>query len=307
MALIGVPGSVPHGDIYSPMLYASKTLKVHLETTVFNAIVNRTYESEFKKYGDKITIPYGFKPTAKTYTVDQKIDPENIRIESTEFEIDKGLYISARVNDVQEKQSMLSLMDEWAKHGGWSLANAQDLQILADVHVDADASNRGITAGVESHSYNLGATNAPRAITVANIISVIQDCASVLDEQVVTGERFMVMPHLFVNMLQKALDSEGYFKQAEMVLKNGELPGMLGGFKIYKTNNVKPVLDPSGPQAYNILFGTKDAITYAVQLDKTVDSVPSDNPFSKIRSQLMVYGYKVLIPVELGVLYACKA
>lgn len=304
MPLNIVPGGLPQANTYVPMLYTAKTISAHLETTVFKAIVNTKYENEFS-YGDTLTIPYGMKSTVKEYTIGQDIDFERPTTETTTFTIDKGLYVAAVVDDVQDKQSMLDRMSEWSKHNGHQFARAQDIQILNDVAIDADAFNRGVTAGKESGSFNLGATGSPVSITPANIIDFIADCNTVLKEQSVSGDTFLLLPNLFVNMLYKALGSNSYYDGAKQVLENGKIPVSLSGFKIYETQGILPVNDPSGVKAYSILFGTTNAITYAVQMNKTSSGVPIER-FEKVQKQLMIYGYKVIVPEELGVLYAYK-
>ena len=72
-------------------------------------------------------------------------------------------------------------------------------------------------------------------------------------------------------------------------IRNGKL-GMIDRFTVYVTNNLSLT-----SSKYNILAGTRDAISFASQLTK-VETVRSTSTFGDIMRGLNVYGYQVTAP-----------
>jgi hypothetical protein len=164
------------------------------------------------------------------------------------------------------------------------------------------AANQGATAGVISGSYNLGAaaSTAPVQITKANVLEYIVDCGSVLDEQNVpeTG-RWLLIPSWFANLIKKSdLKDASMTGEGAAVLRNGRL-GILDRFTLYQSNNLYSV-----SSNYFCLFGTNSAITFASQMTK-METLRAESTFGDLVRGLNVYGFKVTLPVALGLLY-CK-
>lgn len=297
MALPVLNGGTPRSKLDYRLIYAAKTLAAHFAKSVVPAIMNTDYEKDFAQ-GDTIQINREFKGTVKGLGINQKIENESVEITSTTFEISKACYVSVSLDKIQEKQSSSNLMDVWSQHTGKQFALYQDKQVLSDVHVDAHIDNVGITAGAQSHAFNLGTTGAPFSLTPGNILNKLADVRSVLMEQHVDGEMWICLPVVFINMLEKAMTDKGVFDYASDTFAHGlATKRPIRGLKVYQTDQLFPVIDGTD-RCYNLIAGTKRAITFAKTIDM-VEEGKSEDSFSRWKRQAMVYDYKTLVPEEL--------
>lgn len=211
------------------------------------------------------------------------------------------------MNDIDKYQADIKLMDDFSNDGGEQVKIAIDTDMMARHYADAAAENAGDAAGAKSGSYNLGKANAPVAITKDNVLDVLVDCGSVLDEQNVpeTG-RWVVLPAWMSGMLKKSdLKDASIMGDAQSVFRNGKL-GTLDRFTVYISNNMSIVDDvTASKKATNIMFGHKKAMTFASQMTQ-METLPNPNDFGKLIRGLNVYGSKVIDPKALGHLYAVR-
>jgi hypothetical protein len=145
----------------------------------------------------------------------------------------------------------------------------------------------------------MGVAGAPKGLDKTNILDFIVDVGTVLDEYDVpeTG-RWMALPPLFCNKIKKSdLKDASLTGDGTSVLRNGRI-GMIDTFTIYRSNQIATTADATGNTAYNIMAGTKHAITFASQLtdQRTIEN-PDD--FGQLMEGLQVFGYKVVKPEAL--------
>ena len=88
-------------------------------------------------------------------------------------------------------------------------------------------------------------------------------------------------------------------------MRNGRL-GVIDRFTLYKTNQIATTADGGGETAYNIMAGTRDAITFASQLVEN-RTIPNPDDFGDLMEGLQVYGYKAAKPEALVHGYVYKA
>jgi hypothetical protein len=127
------------------------------------------------------------------------------------------------------------------------------------------------------------------------------DCGTVLDEQNVpqTG-RFVVIPAFAAGLIKKSdLKDASMTGDSTSVMRNGRL-GIIDRFETFLSNNVKYT---AADTAYSCIFGHKAGLTFASQIVKT-EKLRSEHAFEDIVRGLNVFGYKVVKPEALGVLYA---
>ena len=254
--------------------------------------------------GDKVIIRTVPTLTIRDYVKGQNLQVEQPESPNVELLIDKGKYFAFAANDIDKIQSDIKLIDMWSKDASEQLKITVDKSILSLAYVDAAAANKGLTAGAESQSYVLGVTNTPVALTKDTILDKIIDLGSVLTEQNVPEEgRWIVLPVWAANLLKKSdLKDASLTGDGTSTLRNGRL-GMIDKFTIYVTNNYTPVLDTVN--CYNIIAGHKSAITFATQMTK-METLRNPHDFGDIVRGLQVYGFEVIKPEALAVLYAKK-
>jgi hypothetical protein len=212
-------------------------------------------------------------------------------------------------DDIDAYQSDIKLMNTFSADAAEQMKIAIDSDVLDTVsaaHASViPAHNQGATAGLISDSYNLGASGAPVQITKSNVLEYIVDCGSVLDEQnVPESGRWILIPSWFANLIKKSdLKDASMTGEGSGVLRNGRI-GILDRFTLYLSNNLYSETDGSFT-AYSCLFGTNAAITFAAQMTK-METLRAESTFGDLVRGLNVYGFKVVKPEALGLLYCRK-
>lgn len=294
---------------FIPEVWSSKMAKKYYKKTVLTAICNTDYEGEIKKQGDKVyirTVPDVTVFEHQKGMVLPKQRPESADIEMV---IDKGHAWNILLDDVDKVQSDIDLLNKFTGDAAKQIDIKVDVQLLGAVYADASVYNCGATAGYVTAAYNLGASGAPIQITKVNVIDYITYCGGVLDEQNVPDEgRWMVIPSWMAVLLKSSdLKDASMSGDPKSTLRTG-LIGMIDRFVIYQSNSVGSVAaatETSGFKSYYVLFGNKDAISFANQFTKT-ETLRSTESFDTIVRGLMVWGYKTIKPEALGYLYARK-
>jgi len=291
---------------FIPEIWSLKTLVKFYTATVFGDVSNTDYEGEIRKFGDTVHIRKVPDIAIRDYSIGQGLIRQRPKTEKISLYIDKGKYYSISVNLVELKQADLAYVEKWTDDAGQQLKISIDSQILAAVYADASSSNSGATAGYRSSKFNMGVSAAPKGLDESNILNFIVDVGTVLDEyDIPESGRWMVLPPLLCNKIKKSdLKDASLTGDGTSVLRNGRI-GMIDTFTIYRSNQIATTADGSGETAYNIIAGTKHALTFASQLteQRTIEN-PDD--FGQLMEGLQVYGYKVIKPEAMvhGYVYA---
>lgn len=262
---------------------------------MFGEIANTDYEGEIKGYGDKVYIRTRPDITIQDYVKGQTLSYEQPESPNVELLIDQGKYFGFELKRIDEYQSDLNLMNEWAADGAEQMKIKVDQSILGSIFASASADNAGATAGRISGDINLGDATTPLAVTKSNILDVLVDYGTVLDEQSVpeTG-RWVVLPAKMCGMIKKSdLKDASLSGDSTSIVRNGRL-GMIDRFTIYSSNNVNVAAGE-----YDIVFGHKSALTFAGQIDE-MEEIPNPNDFGKLARSLFVYGFEVIKPEAMG-------
>jgi len=137
----------------------------------------------------------------------------------------------------------------------------------------------------------MGVTGTPLLIDKDNILDVIVNMGSILDEQSVPQtQRWLVLPPLFCGMIKKSdLKDASLAGDSTSIMRNGRL-GMIDRFMIYASNSIATAV--SGTE-HNIIAGHPTAITFASQLTKN-ETLKNQDDFGDLVRGLQVYGYKVI-------------
>lgn len=293
---------------FIPQVWSGKMVEKLYQRTCFAEISNTDYEGEIKSQGDTVMIRTTPSITIRDYEIGGGLNYEKPTSDKVELHIDKAKYFAFEVNDVDEYQADIKLMDNWSDDAGQQMKIAIDKVILGDVFADAAAENAGAGAGKESGGYDMGEAGAPVSISKTNILDVLVDCGSVLDEQNVPDDaRWIVLPAWMNGMLKKSdLRDASAMGDSQSVYRNGKV-GMLDRFDVYISNNMSKVTDATTTrQATNVIFGHKKALTFASQMTK-MENLPNPQDFGQLVRGLNVFGYEVIDPNAMGHLYAERA
>jgi len=293
---------------YIPVVESRKWLVKFFLRTVFGEICNRDHEEEIKDYGNTVNIRQLPDFTVKTYRKGQSLDYEQPSSTKVQLLIDKGRYWGFPTDAVDDKQTdMNDYTDQWGQVAMKQSQEAIDLDVLGNVYSDANASNKGATAGAISGDINLGVDGGVSvALTAADVVTKVLECGQVLSEQNVPEEgRWMVIPEWMATLLFGSdVKAANLMGDDTSILRNGKI-GVLRGFTFYRSNQLSTGADGSANTCTRILFGTNHAISFATQITKNEHLINPDT-FGMLHRGLQVYGYKTVKDEALGVLFAYK-
>ena len=296
---------------FIPEIWSGKLQAKFYKTTVLSEITNNDWEGEIKGQGDKVYIRSIPTITIRSYVKGQNLTNEVPESTPLELNIDKGQYFSVVLDDVDAVQADVKLMDMFTNDATEQMKITIDTDVLNGVKAGAVAANKGAAAGAISGNINLGATYATRAISKTNVLDLILDMGQVLDEQNVpeTG-RWLVIPSWMAAMIKNSDLKQAYLTgDNQSILRNGKL-GMIDRFTLYVSNCLPTGTDLGSDSstggtgtaadvaAWNIMAGTRDAISFASQMNN-VESIRAQSTFGNIVRGLNVYGYKVTKPEAL--------
>jgi hypothetical protein len=225
----------------------------------------------------------------------QSLTVENPDKPKIQLLIDKGEYFACVEDDVDKVQSDINLMDTWTKDASERMKIKIDQRVLTDILPGISAFNKGLTAGEQSASFNLGTTGAPLTVTkdgassTTSVVDLLVDLGTVLDEaNAPEGDRFVVIPAKLAGLIKKSeLKDASLTGDSMSIVRNGRL-GMVDRFTLYVSHNLSV---SSGK--YNIIAGHKMGFTFASQMTN-METIRSESTFGNIVRGLQVYGYKVV-------------
>lgn len=302
MAFPVAAGGANYTGNFIPELWSSKIVENFYDASVLAAISNTDYEGEIKSFGDKVHIRMTPEVTVRSYQKGMSLTVERPDKPKITLEIDQGEYFACIEDDVDKVQSDINLMDTWSKDASEKMKLAIDSKILTNILPDISAFNVGATAGRISGSINLGAAGSPVQVTKTNVLDLIIDAGTVLDEaNAPESGRFMVIPAWMAGLIKKSdLKDASLTGDNSSVLRNGRL-GMLDRFTLYTSHNLNAVTD-STFRCFSVLAGHKMGLTFASQMTE-MESLRAESTFGTLIRGLQVYGYKVTKGEALAKLY----
>lgn len=305
--------SPAYADTVIPEIWSGKLLEKFYASTVLAAISNTAYEGEIKNQGDTVHIRTKPTITINDYSADGGIVVERPSSNIIDLVINKGKYFATILDDVMEVQSDINLMGMWSDDAAQQMKIKIDSDVLLGLLGQADASNRGQTAGKISASVTLGVTGTPQTIIPVAVTPVVANQPTVLqlllrmgmclDEQNVPEEgRWAIIPTWASTMIKESELRQAYLSGDQTsMLRNGRL-GMVDRFTIYVSNLLPRgvITGPPALAAGETVFyaGHSHGLTFASQVSK-VETLRSEHTFGQILRGLQVYGYKVVDPVAI--------
>lgn len=285
---------------FTPTIWSKKMLRNFYQLTVFSEIANTDYTGEIKGQGDSVIIRTIPAITINSYTVGGTLTYEVPTKANKSLNIDQAKSWSFRIDDIDAMQSDLDLMNKFAADAGERLKIAIDQDCLSYAVGKADSHNRGATAGVVTSGINMGAaggTNGSNAVSITsdNATDFVVDINNVLDEANIPSEdRWCIVPAWYCARLKK-----GDLKSAEIsgdttgLIRSGVI-GMIDRTKVISSNNLYTATEGTAKLFY-LLAGTKEAMTFALQLTKT-ETLQIPDSFGNYMRGLSVYGREVIQP-----------
>jgi hypothetical protein len=289
-------------------MFSMDLLELFYCTSIYGEISTTEYSGTLEKCGDQITFWREPEVTIRDYEKGGTIIHDTIDSEPTTLVINQAKDFSMVISQIDEKQicNWPTWRESFLKRAAYKLAAAIDTSLFSEVYMEVDPNNAGTSAGVISHSYNLGVTGNPVAVTSTNVNQVLTYLHGVLDEQCAPREnRYVVLPAVgYTTLLNSDLRAAYLTGMDISPLINGRLPPQVAGFNIYVSNFLLPVFD-SGVSAncFQIIAGVKMATAFAAQIDQT-RVIEDKDSWDRYYQGLAVYGFQVLYPKGVAALYA---
>ena len=292
---VASPRTVDYSGNFIPEIWSGKLIQNFYDATVLAAIANTDYEGEIRQYGDTVNIRTTPEITIRDYEKGMTLQVENPDKPKIQLVIDKGEYFACVEDDVDKVQADINLMDQWSKDASERMKIKIDQRVLTDILPDISGDNKGATAGRISGDIDLGTTAAPIAIDKTNVIDLIVDMGTVLDEaNAPEQDRFLVIPAKMAGYIKRSDLKDASLSGDSMTpLRNGRL-GMIDRFTLYVSHNLNV---SSGK--FSIIGGHKMGFTFASQMTN-METIRSETTFGNIIRGLQVYGYKVVKPEALS-------
>ena len=186
-------------------------------------------------------------------------------------------------------------MDQWSKDASERMKIKIDQRVLTDMLTDVHASNKGQTAGAISGNIDLGVAGTPEAITKSNVIDLLINMGTVLDEaNAPEQDRFVIIPAKMAGYIKQSdLKDASITGDGSSPLRNGRL-GMIDRFTVFVSHN----LYKNGSE-FSVIGGHKMGFTFASQMTN-METIRSETTFGNIIRGLQVYVYKVVKPEALA-------
>lgn len=279
---------------FTPELWSEK-ININLDNYgAYNDIVNRKYEGEIKRKGDRVHFYTLGSMTVRDY------NPEGTGFSGLQYEdpagdkqtliVDQRKYIGFLVDDVKEVQANINLVNDFTNRMAIAFSNTKD----AYIHGLAVAN-----ATTKLHN------DSAQSITKDNVWAEICKYYEVLARKnAITkngldyaGKRpALIITPEFMGVL---LQASQFFTNAfgDKVLRTGQI-GHIGPFDVFLDTNIATTKTGTGTGAtysQTVVAMTSDAITYAEQITKTENLRDKEQIGDYVRS-LMVYGGKVANP-----------
>ncbi len=283
---------------FIPEVWSGKLVEKFYKTTVFGEICSTDYEGEITGFGNNVIIRTIPDVTVSDYVVGAGLTAQYPTSTATNLSIDQAKSFAVAVTTVDARQADVDMVDVFANDASIQLRIAVDADVLETIPADVSADNSGRTAGADSNNIDLGDSTTPVAVTKTNIVDLIVDMGTVLDEQNVPDEgRWLVLPPWAIALVKKSdLKIASLAGDNVSILRNGKI-GEIDRFTIYQSRNLLRQTSP-GPATY-AMFGHSAGVTFAAQITEA-EMINNPSDFGYIVRGLMVYGFEVIAPNYIG-------
>ena len=272
-------------DLFKPTLWSRRFINNMDKALVFKQVVDTSYQGEIQA-GQVLKINEIGDINISDYT-STGITWQDVDDAQREMVIDQKKVFAFYVEDVDSAQMNVQVMDGAMQRASFNMADTVD-QFIAGQYPEAGITN-ATNLGSSTTGLNLYANDMPDLITYMH---------RYLKENSAMGRPWCVAPPWFMQLLRYAQITLGTatFDTPNSPALEGASSGM--GFDFYESNNVS-----NDGTDFRIMFGTRDAIAYAGQVEK-IEAIRRENYFSDGIKGLYIYGSKVVRPDHLGVIHA---
>jgi len=310
---------------YKPYHSAPKLRREFYAKTFLSNVMGREYEGLLKKFGDTVKVRRRAEVTGGQYTKGADITYTAFQAPaSVDLVVDSAYSWNFYLEELDRLQSDIKGFEqEWMDDAINKTRTHIETAILDAAPAAVSAYNKGATAGKKTASFDLGTIANPLRLTgkdtyvdsgsgktIWNAADLFADFNTVLNENLIDPAiaRFVICPSFVGNKVAKSVlkQADVTGDQVGLIRKGPNNIGMVNGIMdTYQSELFTQIA--GGPNGRNkvfpILFGVKDAWTFAMQVQSIDAAFTLEKRFGKAWRGLNVWGWKMLIPEAMGVAY----
>lgn len=279
-------GSTKKLGVFIPEFWSKKLNKKLDDVGVMKDCVNKDYEGEIKKCGDKVNIQEVGDIEIQDHEAGTDLIYQDLTATDLSLEIDQEKYFAFKINDVTKAQANQKLTDKYIARAAFAIEMIKDTFLLskrADVHADNVVPAKELT---KDNVYQMF-VELKKKLRTSNAISQKGKDAA--------GRRpwAVVNPDIEALILLSPEMKDRGSALADKTIREGTVYDFCG-FDVMVATNMKTV-----EKKVEVLAGIEDAITFAGQVAK-VEHLRSETGFDDKVRGLYVYGGKTLLPKGLA-------
>jgi hypothetical protein len=285
---------------FRPTIWSKNFITNIEKALVYKNVVNTDYEGDIAGGARSVKINELGNVTINDYTEDTDITVQTLTDAQKELVIDQKKYFAFNIDDVLAAQSNVTLMERAMQMAAFNMADVVD-QYIASLYLGAGVASSNM--GTNTTDLDIYATGDGHD----QLLSVFTNASRYLDEaNAPTVGRWVVIPpwmHQYLKQAQIVDNTTGAIKGGVTTAYGNGFIGNTLGFDIYASNNVS---SSSASANFRVMFGTRDAISFAGQITK-IQTAEVEKQFGTMVKGLYVYGAKVVRPDHLLTSYLAPA
>lgn len=262
-------------DVFAPAVWANDVMDFLKSELVLLPRIKH-YDSEVTSMGQSVEVPFVTSGTAKNKAANTAVVLNDATATKVSIVIDKHKYESYLIEDIAKVQSKYDLRSEFTKAAAYSVAEAIDSDILAEL----DSGSTGTAVG----TFGVALSDA----TVRNAMLGLDNAKAPRTDRTLAVDPYQHSELLGIDKFVR-FDALGTGK----AIVNGKV-GTIYGFEVVMSQNI-PFVDTTTDQHSGWAFH-KDAVGIAHQLKPRVQASYQHEYLGWLLTVDTIYGVKTLRP-----------
>jgi len=267
---------------FIPEVWSQKLNTMLEKKCVMMQCVNKNWEGEISKQGDKVKIITPANVSVSTLTASD-ITYSSLTPNAKTLDINQKKFFAFKIDDIANAQANTDIMEAHLNNARKAIEEVQDSYLLS-FHIETPPANI------------IGSSASPVVLDKTTIYEKFVNLSFALKNSnaVYNGVRpWVVINPKIESYLLQSPEFISAHNVADTTLREGSI-GRIAGMDVLVSTNLNAV-----DNKYFVLAGTNDAITFASRLAK-IESLRDKDSFSDLVRGLYLYGAKVVQPNALA-------
>jgi hypothetical protein len=332
------------GGGFSPVLYAKKAQLALRKSSTVEDITNSDYFGTISSFGDSVKIIK--EPSITVTALERGTALATQALTDTDFTmvVDKANYFQFALDDLEEHFTHINWIDLASDRAGYSIRDKYDEEVLgylagwkgsagswarrsasgdiSGTKANSSAGNDELLAANKLDITDFGGSDIGGTSEVTSVpilagggaggitspLAILNRISRMMDQANVESDgRWLVVDPVFAEVLMdedSKLINRDFGGSDEM--RNGRMPGLIRGFRVYKSNNVPYLGNGAGTAAaagsetnFSVAVAGHDSSVATAQQINKVETFRSPTSFADVVRGANLYGRKILRPEAL--------